>query len=55
MNRKFGFTFEKLGDPIDYQGGLCAAHIMDLDKTRENMMNNMPETYDWFVNQPLGS
>ncbi|MGI8636429.1 MAG: hypothetical protein ACR2KZ_13615, partial [Segetibacter sp.] len=30
MNKFFGFTFKQLGPTIQYQGGECAAHIMDL-------------------------
>ena len=55
MNKSFGFTFSRLGDPIDYQGGKCAAHIMDLDEVKTNLRENHPAIFEWFVNQPLDS
>jgi hypothetical protein len=53
MNRLMGFTFEQIGQAVDYQGGDCAAHIMHLDDVRQSMQAAKPELYDWFVNQPL--
>jgi predicted GNAT family N-acyltransferase len=53
MNSGLGFTFKQIGPAIQYQGGLCAAHIMDFDEVRQNMSSKKPELYDWFVNQPL--
>ncbi|HET7320786.1 MAG TPA: hypothetical protein VFI84_04375 [Candidatus Saccharimonadales bacterium] len=52
-NEHYGFTFKQVGESIDYQGGMCAAHIMDLDEVDRNMSQKFPEIYDWFVNQPL--
>lgn len=53
MNRHYGFTFKQLGPTVDYQGGLCAAHIMDLQEVNDNMSEKFPEIYNWFVNEPL--
>jgi len=53
MNRLLGFTFNQIGPSIDYQGGKCAAHIMNFDEVRAHMSATKPELYDWFVNQPL--
>jgi hypothetical protein len=53
MNSGLGFTFKQIGPAIQYQGGECAAHIMDFDEVRANMSSTKPELYDWFVNQPL--
>jgi hypothetical protein len=52
-NEHYGFTFKQVGEAIDYQGGMCAAHIMDLEEVDRNMSQKFPEIYDWFVNQPL--
>jgi hypothetical protein len=54
MNSGLGFTFKQIGPTVDYQGGMCAAHIMDFAEVRHNMSTTKPELYDWFVNQPLG-
>lgn len=53
MNEHFGFTFKQLGPAVDYQGGDCAAFVMDLEEVDQQMRENMPELHDWFVNQPL--
>ena len=53
MNRNYGFTFRQLGPQIDYQGGDCAAFIMDLQEVNDNMSVTFPEIYNWFVNEPL--
>lgn len=55
MNQQFNFTFKQLGPAVDYQGGDCAAFVMDLEEVDEQMQANMPDLYDWFVNQPLNS
>lgn len=53
MNRGLGFTFRQIGPTKNYQGGECAAHVMDFDEVRANVSAAKPEFYDWFVNQPL--
>lgn len=53
MNRMLSFTFKQIGPTLDYQGGMCAAHVMDFDEVRLHMSSTKPELYDWFVNQPL--
>lgn len=53
MNQGLGFTFTQIGPTKKYQGGDCAAHIMDFDEVRAYMRATKPELYDWFVNQPL--
>ena len=53
MNRDFGFTFRRFGPTIDYQGGECAAHVMDLQEVDDNMRTKFPDIYNWFVNEPL--
>ena len=53
MNKGLGFTFKQIGPEIDYQGGMCAAHIMDFDEVHANMQSAKPGLYDWFVNEPL--
>lgn len=55
MNEMYGFTFKQLGKPIEYQGGACAAHIMDLDEVDANMSQKFPEIYEWFVSRPLST
>lgn len=53
MNKHLGFTFKQVGPAIDYQGGDCAAHLMDFSEVHEHMRATKPELYDWFVNEPL--
>jgi hypothetical protein len=53
MNKGLGFTFKQIGPETDYQGGMCAAHIMDFDVVHAHMRSTKPELYDWFINQPL--
>ena len=53
MNRGYGFTFRQLGPTTEYQGGECAAFIMDLQEVNDNMRSKFSEAYDWFVNAPL--
>jgi hypothetical protein len=55
MNKHYGFTFKQLGPEINYQGGLCAAHIMDLKEANDNVREKFPDIYEWFVNQPLNA
>lgn len=53
MNRRYGFCFEQIGPEVYYQGGNCAAHILDINRVQTHMVQNRPEAYEWFVNQPL--
>ena len=53
MNKKYGFKFEQLGDPVDYQGGDCAAFIMDLEEVDRSMHDNKFLTHYWFVRRKL--
>ena len=53
MNKHYGFTFRQLGPETDYQGGKCAAHIMDLQEVNDNMSRKFPDIYNWFVNERL--
>ena len=55
MNKHFGFTFRQLGPTVDYQGGMCAPHIMEFKEVDKNMRENFPKLADWFANQPLDS
>lgn len=55
MNEQFNFTFKQLGPTEDYQGGDCAAFLMNLEEVDKQMSESMPELYDWFVVQPLNS
>ncbi len=53
MNEAFGFTFKQLGPVEYYQGGDCAAFLMDLDEVNDVMKANMPELHHWFVEEQL--
>lgn len=53
MNARYGFTFKQAGPKIQYQGGMCAVHIMDLQEVDQNMSHTRPKNYDWFVCEPL--
>lgn len=55
MNKRYGFTFQQIGSTQQYQGGECAAHIMDLYEVQESMKITHPEVLQWFVEEPLGS
>lgn len=49
MNKYQGFTFKQLGETIDYQGGECAAHIMNLEEVDESMRAKHPLNHYWFT------
>lgn len=53
MNNRYGFTFKMLGEPINYQGGDCAAHIMDLEEVYQNMKRTHPLKHWWFTKKAL--
>ncbi len=53
MNDKHGFTFEQLGDVKEYQGGDCAAHVMDLEEVDKHMHDKKFITHFWFTKLKL--
>lgn len=55
MNRRYDFTFRQLGEPVNYQGGECAVHYLDLEEVDQHMRASNPGLYDWFVQEPLNS
>jgi hypothetical protein len=55
MNKNHGFTFRQLGDPIPYQGGDCAAFIMDLDEVDKTMKKKHPLTHFWFASKKISA
>jgi lauroyl/myristoyl acyltransferase len=56
MNKGHGFTFEQLGEvKKDYQGGDCAAFVMNLDEVASQMRRKKPIQYFWFTRKSLRS
>lgn len=55
MNKRYGFTFKQVGPEIDYQGGDCAVHVMDLQEVYDSMQQTAPDRFEWFVKEPLES
>ena len=53
MNRIFGFTFKQAGPTVDYQGGMCAAHYLDLVEVDHAVRANKPDVWEWFVNDRM--
>lgn len=53
MNKHQAFTFRRLGEAVEYQGGACAAHIMDLEEVDESMRRNKRLNHFWFVRKKL--
>lgn len=53
MNGRYDFTFEQLGPTVNYQGGDCAVHYLDLEKVDDHMKQDNPGLYAWFVEDPL--
>ncbi len=53
LNRMNGFTFRQKGEEIDYQGGMCAPHLMDLTEVVENMRKEKPKLLHWFISEEL--
>jgi GNAT superfamily N-acetyltransferase len=49
MNKHHGFTFKQLGDAVDYQGGACAAHVMNLEEVDRTMRDQHPINHYWFT------
>ncbi len=42
LNKYHGFTFRQLGSAVDYQGGDCAAFVMNLEESVANMQKKHP-------------
>jgi len=42
---KFGFTFEEIGDPVDYHG-IRTPYLGDIDKIEQAMLAGNPELYE---------
>lgn len=53
LKLRYGLPFHQLGPAIDYQGALCAAHIMEFPQAHSFMRSNKPDYYRWFVQDPL--
>lgn len=53
MNKFHGFTFRQLGDTVEYQGGDCAAHVMDLEEVDKTMRKQHPIEHFWFVRKNI--
>ena len=53
MNRLYGFNFVQIGEPVDYQGGMCAAHTLDIENVGEHFLATRPASYDFFVGNEL--
>lgn len=53
MNKKYGFTFRQLSEPVSYQGGDCAAHIMSLDEVDKKMHRKKWIQHFWFTRKKL--
>lgn len=53
MNREYGFTFRQVGPTEYYQGGDCAAFIMDLEEVDQSMRKTNRLTHYWFTKMKL--
>lgn len=53
LNGRHGFTFRRLGDAVNYQGGDCAAFVMDLEEVNRAMQRKHPLSHYWFVRKSL--
>lgn len=53
LNDKYGFRFRQVGQTVDYQGGYCAAHIMDLQEAHDYMRWRKPLVFWWFAKRKL--
>lgn len=52
MNRRYGFSFRQVGEERYYQGGYCAAHVLDLRAVAVHMAKVRPAEYQWFTGSP---
>lgn len=55
LNRVYGVEFIQKGKEIDYQGGMCAPHTLNLETIDLYMGKNKPNLFDWFVKQELNT
>jgi hypothetical protein len=53
MNRCYAFNFRQLGPAVLYQGGYCAAHVLDLRAVERHLQRHAPVKYWWFVKRRL--
>ncbi len=53
MNERHGFRFRQLGEAVWYQGGACAAHIMDLEEVNQAMQHEHPIEHFWFARKNI--
>jgi len=53
MNRLFGFAFRQLGPAVRYQGGYCAAFVMDMDELAARLYREKPKLHAWYMKEPL--
>lgn len=53
MKKRYGFPFQQISPEIDYQGGMCAAHIMNFEDVHTHMSTERPDYYNWFVKEPI--
>ncbi len=53
MRKRYGFPFEQVGPTVDYQGGDCAAHVMNFADVHTYMREQRPEYYQWFVKEAI--
>ncbi len=53
LNRFYNFYFFQKGPEVEYQGGMCAPHIMDLDYAVQAMERDNSKLLKWFINEPL--
>jgi hypothetical protein len=42
---KFGFKFEAIGDPVDYNG-IRTPYLGDIEKIEQDMQNISPDLYE---------
>lgn len=53
INKRYGLTYRQVGPAIDYQGGWCAPHTMNIQEAKANMLAKRPLAYYWIVKRPL--
>jgi hypothetical protein len=55
MNKNHGFTFRQLTETVPYQGGDCAAFVMDLEEVNQTMKKQHPLEHFWFVGKKISA
>jgi hypothetical protein len=55
LNKHNGFTFKQISEAVPYQGGDCAAFIMDLEDVDQSMRKHHPLKHFWFVGKKLAA